>query len=211
VHQVRQTFFGQFVQEAPCARCGGTGRIIPSPCATCRGEGRVRGVRTVTVQIPPGVDEGDRVRVTGAGEQGQTGAAPGDLYCFIYIEASREFQRHNDNVLYALTLSFPQAALGDTVQVPTLEQNDAREPVMAEVTVPAGTQNGTQFRVAGKGFRNRYGQRGDQVCIARVAVPTRLTERQRELLREFAEISQEHPEEQPRGFFDKLKDVFGVD
>jgi molecular chaperone DnaJ len=211
VRQVRQTFFGQFVQEAPCARCGGTGQFIPNPCTTCHGDGRVRGTRKVTVNIPPGVDEGDRVRVTGAGEEGQAGATAGDLYCFIYIEQSREFQRHNDDVLYALNLSFAQAALGDSVEVPTLELNDAGEPLMADLAIPAGTQNGTQFRIPGKGFRNRYGQRGNQICIARVTVPTKLTERQRELLREFAEISAEHPEEQPRGFFDKLKEAFGVD
>ncbi|HVF09561.1 MAG TPA: molecular chaperone DnaJ [Abditibacteriaceae bacterium] len=207
IREVRQTFFGQFVQEAPCARCGGTGRYIPNPCTACHGEGRLRGKRQVKVQIPAGADEGDRVRVTGAGEEGAAGAPPGDLYCFIYVEPSRDFQRHNDDVLYAMPVSFAQAALGDTVRVPTLQRNDADENVMAEVVVPAGTQNDTYFRIAGKGFLNRAGQRGDQICITRVMVPTHLTERQKELLREFADIADEHPEEQPRGFFDKLKEV----
>jgi len=207
IREVRQTFFGQFVQEAPCARCGGTGRYIPNPCTACQGEGRIRGKRKVKVQIPAGADEGDRVRVSGAGEEGAAGAPPGDLYCFIYVEPSREFQRHNNDALYAMPVSFPQAALGDTVRVPTLQRDDADETVMAEVVVPAGTQNGTLFRIAGKGFPNRAGQRGDQICVARVMVPNQLTERQKELLREFADIAEEYPEEQPRGFFDKLKDA----
>jgi len=207
IRQVRQTFFGQFVQEAPCARCGGSGRFIPHPCSTCKGDGRVREKRKVSVQIPAGVDEGDRVRVVGAGEDGQAGAPPGDLYCFIYVGPSRVFERHEQHVLHALQLSFPQAALGDTVRVPTLELDADGKPVEAEVVIPSGTQNNAQLRVPGKGFANRYGQRGDQICIVRIGVPTRLTERQKELLREFAEISDQHPEEQPRGFFDKLKDV----
>ncbi len=111
-------------------------------------------------------------------------------------------------MLHLMDISFPQAALGDSVRVPTLEQNDAGEPVMAEVVVPGGSQNGAMFRVPGKGFPNRFGSRGDQICVARVVVPTKLEERQKELLREFAEISDQHPEEHPRGFFDKLKDVF---
>jgi len=211
IREVRSTFFGQFVQEAPCARCGGTGRIIPNPCTTCRGEGRVRGTRNVTVKIPAGVDEGDRVRVTGAGEDGQAGAPAGDLYCFIYVEPHRQFQRREDDVLYIMPISFAQAALGDKVEVATLELNEAGEPIMSEITVPSGTQNGATFRVNDKGFPDRMGRRGDQICIARVMVPTNLTERQKDILREFAEISEEYPEEHPRGFFDKLKDAFRVD
>jgi molecular chaperone DnaJ len=206
--EVRNTFFGQFVQEAPCARCGGTGQFVPNPCTKCRGEGRIRGTRNITVQIPAGVDEGDRVRVVGGGEDGAKGAPPGDLYCFIYVEEHDDFQRRDREVLYVMSISFPQAALGDTIMVPTLERDEEGEPIEAEVTIPAGTQNGTLFRLTGKGFTDRYGRRGDQICVARVIVPKNLTERQKELLREFAEISEEHPEEQPRGFFDRLKDAF---
>ncbi len=205
--EVRNTFFGQFVQEAPCARCGGTGRYVPTPCTKCRGEGRIRGTRHINVQIPAGVDEGDRVRVVGGGEDGAQGAPAGDLYCFIYVEEHDHFQRRERDVLYALPLSFVQAALGDTLDVPTLESNDNGDPVMVEITVPAGTQPGALFRVEDKGFTDRYGRRGDQVCVARLMVPKRLTERQRDLLREFAEISEEHPEEHPRGFFNRLKDA----
>jgi molecular chaperone DnaJ len=211
LREVRQTFFGQFAQEVPCARCGGRGRVIPTPCPTCRGEGRVKGKRNVSVQIPAGVDEGDRVRVTGAGEDGEAGSPPGDLYCVIYVQEHRQFERHEFDSLLVVPLSFAQAALGDLVTVPTLERNAAGEPVTAEVAIPAGTQTGAQFRISDKGFSDRYGRRGDQICIARVVVPTKMTERQKDLLREFAEISDEHPEEHPRGFFSKIKDVFGVE
>jgi len=210
VREVRNTFFGQFVQEAPCARCGGRGRVNPSPCPTCRGEGRVRGERTVSVAIPAGISENDRVRVTGAGEDGQFGSPAGDLYCFIYVEEHQQFQRRDHDVLHIMSISFVQAALGDTVQVPTLELKDGA-PVMAEVTIPAGTQNGATFRLSGKGFTARGGYRGEQICMARVTVPKKLSERQRELLREFAEISAEQVEEHPRGFFHKLKDAFGIE
>ncbi len=210
VREVRNTFFGQFVQEAPCPRCSGRGKIIENPCPTCRGEGRTRGERSVTIAIPPGVDEGDRVRVNAAGEDGQSGSPPGDLYCFISVAESRDFQRRDNDVLYVMTLSYAQAALGDTLDVNTLER-DGDKAVQVEVNVPAGTQNGALFRVSGKGFTTRGGYRGDQVCVARVVVPKKLTERQRELLREFAEIEREQIEEQPRGFFNKLKDAFGLD
>lgn len=210
LREVRNTFFGQFVQEAPCARCGGTGRVNPTPCQTCRGDGRVRGERQVTVAIPAGVGEGDRVRVVNAGEDGHYGGPPGDLYCFIYIEEHAEFQRRENDVLHLISLSYAQAALGDVVHVPTLEMN-GKEHVTAEISIPSGTQNGTLFRVDGKGFPMRNGRRGDQICVVRVNVPKKLTDRQKELLREFAEIEHETLEEQPRGFFNKLKDAFGID
>jgi molecular chaperone DnaJ len=211
VREVRQTFFGQFMQETPCARCGGKGKIPEQACTTCQGEGRVRGRRKVEVEVPPGVDDGDRLRVTGAGEDGEAGAPPGDLYCVIQVEENRHFLRDDFDVLHPLNITFPQAALGDTVEAPTLERDENGEPVMAEVTIAAGTQNGTRIRIPGKGFPNRFGARGDQICIARVTVPTHLDERRKELLREFAELSGEDPEEHPRGFFDRLKDAFRVD
>ncbi len=210
VREVRQTFFGQFVQEAPCPRCSGRGKIIPNPCPTCRGDGRTRAERQVTVSIPPGVDEGDRVRVTGAGEDGTNGSPAGDLYCFVYVEEDAKFQRRDNDVLHLMNISYAQAALGDTIQVPTLEQSDG-QPVTAEVRVPSGTQNSAMFRVSGKGFTTRGGYRGDQVCVARIEVPKKLTDRQKELLREFADIEKDHPQEVPRGFFNKLKDVIGLD
>lgn len=211
VQQVRQTFFGQFVQEAPCARCGGSGSFIPTPCSTCHGAGRVRGEREVNVQIPAGVDEGDRVRVTGAGEEGQQGAPAGDLYCFISMAAHPAFERRGDDVLHPMSLSFAQAALGDTVEVPTLELDENGAPIKVEVVVPAGTQNSTLFRLSGKGFPNRRGRSGDQICVARVMVPRKMNERQRELMREFASLDNERVEEHPRGFFNRLKDVLGVE
>ena len=165
----------------------------------------------MSVQIPPGVDEVDRVRVMGAGEEGPQGAPSGDLYCFIYMQSHRHFQRREDDVLYAMPLSFAQAALGDTIEVPTLELDGEGNPVTTEVVVPAGTQNAAFFRLNDKGFSNRRGANGDQICVARVVVPKKLNERQKELLREFATLDNEHLEEHPRGFFNKIKDVLGVD
>jgi molecular chaperone DnaJ len=205
--EVRNTFFGQFVQEALCARCGGKGKIIPTPCPTCRGEGRARGTRTLNVQIPAGVDDGDRVRVTGGGEDGAAGAPAGDLYCFVTVEEHAQFERAERDVLLGVPLSFSQAALGDTIEVPTLEMAEEGGPVRATIVVPEGTQANTLFRLSGKGFPDRYGRRGDQICVAQVVVPRTLNDRQRELLRELAEENDEHPEEQPRGFFSKLKDA----
>ena len=204
---VKTTFFGQFVQEVPCTRCNGRGTIIPNPCQTCHGDGRVRGKREVTVRIPAGVDEGTQVRVPGAGEEGAGGIPPGDLYCFIYLQEHEQFERHGDDVACMLSLSFPQAALGDSVEVPTLERDEAGNPVLVQVSIPSGTQTGDVFRVQNKGFPNSYNNRGDQVCVARVVVPKRLNERQRELLREFAEISDVQVEEHPRGFLHRLKDA----
>lgn len=213
VQQVRDTFFGRFVQEAPCARCGGSGKFITTPCTSCKGDGRVRGQRDVNVRIPAGVEEGDRVRVTGAGEEGAHGAGPGDLYCFISVESHPNFQRRGNDVLYALSLSFSQAALGDTVEVPTLERDENGEIIRETVEIPAGTQNAAPFRIYNKGFPLDRGgvRRGDQICIARVITPKKLSERQKELLRELATLSDEHLDEQPRGFFDRLKDALGVD
>ena len=215
LRQVRQTFFGQFVQEAPCARCGGTGKLIPTPCPTCHGQGRVRGTRDVSVRIPAGIDEGDRLRVPGAGEDapngGEGGAVPGDLYCFVTLSDSNQFMRDGETVIAPLPLSYAQAALGDTIEVPTLELDESGEPMMAELTIPAGTQGGAQFRVQSKGFPGRTGVRGDQVCVTRVVVPRHLNERQKELLREFAAEADEMPDEHPRGFFDRLKDAIRGD
>lgn len=202
LREVRQTFFGQFVQEAPCVRCGGTGRYAASPCGTCRGDGLIRGRRKLSVNIPAGVDEGDRVRVRSAGEDGPHGGPAGDLYCFIYVEEHPRFERRGAEVYHVVSVSVPKAALGGTITVPTLE-GDAT----AQIHLSEGTQTGAQFRLAGKGMPQRRGGRGDQICVVRVVVPTNLNERQRELLREMAEISDDEVQDQPRGFFDRLRDV----
>ena len=208
LREVKQTFFGNFVQEAPCVRCGGRGKIPQTPCTNCNGQGRKRGTRKVSVNIPGGVDDGDRVCVMGAGEDGEAGAPAGDLYCFVSVSPHDKFERYEQHVAYAMNISFAQAALGDTVDVPTLELGDDGAPVMAEVVVPAGTQPGAQFKIRDKGFPIRGSYRGDQICVAQIVIPKKLNERQKELLREFAELEGEDPEEQPRGFFDKIKDVF---
>lgn len=204
---VQRTFFGQFVQEVPCARCGGSGKFVSDPCQTCGGDGRVRGKRKVSVGIPAGVDEGTQVRVPGKGEDGPQGTPPGDLYCFIYLREHEQFQRHGNDVVCVLPISFPQASLGDEVEVPTLELDENGQHKTVTVAIPAGTQTDELFHVAGKGFPNGYGTRGEQICVARVMVPRRLNDRQKELLREFAEESDEQVIEHPRGFLHRLKDA----
>jgi len=209
--EVRQTFFGQFVQESICARCGGSGKIIPNPCVKCGGEGRVRGKRKIKVRIPAGIDADSRVRVSGSGEQGRNGAPAGDLYCYIHLRQDTHFERQGAHVFYAMPISFPQAALGDTVRVPTLARDGEGNTVYEEVRIPAGTNENTTFRLRDRGFPTLHGGRGDQICVARLTVPKKMSERQKELLREFAELSDHTPEEVPRGFFDRVKDVLGVD
>ena len=209
--EVRQTFFGQFVQESICARCGGSGKIIPDPCTKCGGEGRVRGKRKISVRIPAGIDADSRVRVTGSGEQGRNGAQAGDLYCYIHLKAEPSFERQGANLIYAMPITFPQAALGDTVRVPTLERTDSGEVVYEDVRILAGTNENATFRIRDRGFATMHGGKGDQICVAHLVVPKKMTEKQKELLREFAELSDHAPQEVPRGFFDRVKDVLGVD
>lgn len=198
----QQTPFGRFVQTKPCNHCGGDGKIIEKPCQNCHGKGRVRKNRKIHVKIPAGVDTGSRLRVSGAGEDGTKGGPPGDLYVYMHVLPHKLFQREDDDLIYELKVSFPQAALGDEVEIPTL-----KEKIMLKV--PEGTQSGTFFRLRGKGIPrlNGYGQ-GDLHVKVIVAVPTKLTDKQRELLREFAEESGQKPSEESKGFFDKVKDAF---
>jgi molecular chaperone DnaJ len=199
----RSTPFGQFIQTRTCEHCGGTGQFIPSPCPACRGTGNVQRVRKVTVKIPPGVDSGFRLRLRGEGEAGIRGGPPGDLYVRIRVHPDPVFQRDGDNVICEIPVSFPQAALGTEIEVPTLEGT-------TRIRVPEGTQSGTILRLRGKGIPNPYGHgRGDLHVRIKVVTPTKLTERQKELLREFARLSgEELKQEREKGFFEKVRDAF---
>ncbi|MDI6710008.1 MAG: molecular chaperone DnaJ [Thermoanaerobacterales bacterium] len=202
---VQQTAFGQFVQTRPCEVCHGTGRVIDNPCHRCRGAGQVRQTRKIKVRVPAGVDDDSRLRLAGEGEGGVRGGPPGDLYVYITVLPDKVFSRDGYNVTCDLPISFVQAALGDEVEVPTLEGT-------TRFKIPEGTQTGTVFRLRGKGIAilNGHG-RGDQHVRVRVVTPTKLTERQRELLREFGRLGGEKT--QPPGeksFFEKVKDAFSV-
>lgn len=198
----QNTPFGRIVQSRPCDKCNGSGKIIEKPCPTCRGAGQVKKTKKIHVKIPAGVDEGSRLRLTGEGEAGQRGGPPGDLYVYIIVRPHKDFIRDGNDVIYDLNISFAQAALGDVLEVPTLDGT-------AELKMPEGTQTGTVFRIKGKGIPYLNGSgRGDQHVRVKVATPTKLTDKQKELLREFARIGGENPQGSGKNIFEKMKDAF---
>jgi molecular chaperone DnaJ len=195
---------GFFTVERTCAGCQGAGRVIEKPCRACAGQGRVRREKTLSVNIPSGVEDGTRIRLAGEGEVGVRGATAGDLYIFITVAQHRIFQRDGANVHCRVPISITTAALGGSIEVPTVEGSRTR------VTVPEGTQSGHQFRLRGKGMTVlRSSLRGDMFIEAVVETPVNLTKRQQELLREFekeGESGRTHPESE--GFFARVKEFF---
>jgi molecular chaperone DnaJ len=177
---------GFFSMARSCSRCGGSGRQIESPCETCRGSGVRNRTRTVTVKVPPGIQDGARIRVSGRGEAGAGTGAAGDLFVRIRVEPHRFFGRSGGDLTLSLPVAFTEAALGANVPVPTLNG-----PVTLKV--PAGTPNGKTFRVRGKGAPKRGGGQGDLLVTVAVEVPSRLSKRERELLEEFAQAHDVHP------------------
>lgn len=195
---------GLFVIERPCPSCNGRGSVIESPCRDCRGEGRVDKPQTLKVDIPAGVDTGTRIRLSGKGEAGQRGAPAGDLYIFLHVQQHSVFEREGTTLATRVPVSFTTAALGGCVEIPDLDGGANR------LDIPAGIQSGKQLRIRGAGMPVLQGRgRGDLVVEIAVETPTRLSRRQKEILEEFkaTETGDECPES--RGFFDKLKDVFG--
>ncbi|MFP7733185.1 molecular chaperone DnaJ [Priestia aryabhattai] len=196
----QNTPFGRVVNRRACHHCSGTGKIIKEKCTTCHGDGKVTKRRKINVKIPAGVDDGQQLRVSAQGEPGVNGGPPGDLYVVFHVRTHEFFERDGDDIYCEMPLTFAQAALGDEVEVPTLHGK-------VKLKIPAGTQTGTKFRLKGKGVANvrGYGQ-GDQHIHVRVVTPTKLSEKQKQLLREFAELSgQEAVDEQHDSFFAKVK------
>jgi len=195
---------GFFTIERPCPTCQGSGQVIEKPCRPCGGQGRVRREKTLSVNIPPGVEDGTRIRLAGEGEVGMRGAPPGDLYIFVAIAQHAIFQRDGANIFCRVPIPFTTAALGGAIEVPTVEGSRTR------VTVPAGTQSGHQFRLRGKGMTVlRSAVRGDMYIQAIVETPVNLTKRQQELLREFEQAGENrktNPESE--GFFARVKEFF---
>jgi molecular chaperone DnaJ len=188
VQHTRRSAFGMFVQVTPCPECRGRGRLIDSPCRICRGSGLVRKRRKITVKVPVGIDEGYQLRLRGEGEMVSSGGEAGDLYVLVHIVSHEFFVRDGDDLHYVLMVSYPQAALGAEVQVPTLEGS-------AVVRIRAGTQFGEVVRLKGRGMpRFRGYGKGDLLVRMGIAVPERITSRQRELLeqlrKEFGEETQ---------------------
>ncbi|HRH80016.1 MAG TPA: molecular chaperone DnaJ [Thiobacillaceae bacterium] len=195
---------GFFSIQQTCPRCHGAGKVIGDPCTHCHGEGRVKKHKTLSVRIPAGVDEGDRIRLTGEGEAGINGGPPGDLYVLIHLKQHDVFSRDHDDLHCELPISFATAALGGEIDIPTLDGH-------ASIKIPAETQSGKVFRLRGKGIRGvRSSTPGDLLAHVVVETPVSLTERQKELLREFESCCQEgkhHP--RAKSFMDKVKEFFG--
>jgi molecular chaperone DnaJ len=179
VSTTQNTPFGRFVTTSPCGACRGGGKIIESPCTICNGGGAIQKIRKLEVKIPPGVDNGSRLRILGEGELGKNGGHPGDLYIGINVNPHSIFIRHGDDLVMETTVSFAQAALGDKIIVKTLDGN-------VEMNIPPGTQNGHMFRLKDKGMPGlAISNKGDQIVRIKVAVPTKLTDKQKDLLRTF--------------------------
>ncbi|HEV8356068.1 MAG TPA: molecular chaperone DnaJ [Gemmatimonadales bacterium] len=203
VRRATRSMFGQFVSVGPCPDCGGEGTIITDPCEPCRGEGRVRGERSVSVDIPAGVSSNNYITLRGQGAAGRRNGPAGDLLIMIEVKDDERFERHGDDLIFDLPLSFSQAALGTTVTVPT--------PLGEErLAVPAGVQSGTLLRLRGKGLP-RLGQNGAGDLNIRVHVwtPQDLTGEQRRLLEELAKVEGAPPKE-GSSFWSRLKEALGA-
>jgi molecular chaperone DnaJ len=193
---------GFFRISRPCDACAGAGEIVRERCTDCRGAGRIGSQQTISVRVPPGVDDGNRLRLAGEGEAGVAGGPPGDLYVVITLSRHPMFERDGSDIHCEVPIQFVQAALGAEIEVPTIEGK-------VELQVPAGTQSGKVMRMRGKGLRTlRSSARGDQLVHIFVETPTKLTARQRELLEAFAEESDTDVSPVTKGFLDKLRDLF---
>jgi molecular chaperone DnaJ len=195
---------GFFAISRTCPACGGAGQVIRDACTACRGQGRVERERTLEVGIPAGVDSGTRLRMAGQGEPGVNGGSPGDLYIFLEVKEHSFFERRGADLYCTVPISFPQAALGATIKVPTLQGEQALE-------IPEGTQSGQIFRQKGKGLPNPHGGRGDLYVNIRVVVPSKLSREHRRLVEQLGDTMrvENKPTERSSSFFDKVKDIFG--
>ena len=193
----------------PCSTCRGTGKTIARPCQTCRGAGRIARERKLTVKIPAGIATGQRLRLYGEGEHGSSGGPSGDLYVVVHVRDHAFFHREADDLYCEMPISFPTAALGGTIEVPTLNGHE-------DLHIPSGTQAGHRFKLRGKGMPNVSGRgHGDLHVIARVTVPKKLTREQKHLLEELANTIKEETvtldgsESAEKPFFERVKDIFG--
>jgi molecular chaperone DnaJ len=201
----QQGFGGMFRMVTPCPNCRGRGTVIRDLCNTCGGTGRQLRKRVVTVKIPAGVHEGQAVRIAGEGEAGENGAPSGDLHCYIRVQPHPFFSRHNNDLVCQIPISFTQAALGAKIEVPTLKGSE-------DMDVPAGTQHGEVFKLKGKGLPDiRSYRNGDELVQVMIEVPKKLTERQRQLLKEFSDLEDVAVMPQRKGFMEKLKQMFTGD
>jgi molecular chaperone DnaJ len=196
---------GFFSIQQTCPKCHGSGKIVPEPCTTCSGAGRIKRNKTLEVKIPAGIDDGMRIRSSGNGEPGMNGGPPGDLYVEIHIKPHSVFQRDGDDLHCEMPISFAKAALGGEIEVPTLTGKVA-------FTIPEGTQSGKTFRLRSKGIKGvRSGYAGDLFCHVVIETPVKLTERQKEILHEFDQLTNEGGAKhspQSKSWKDKVKEFF---
>jgi molecular chaperone DnaJ len=202
VRQVSRSVFGEFVRTGTCPTCSGSGQLIEQPCEQCRGAGRVIEERTLEVEIPPGIHDGQRIRLSGEGHAGLSGARAGDLYVLVRVRRDDRFVREGDDIFSTVDLTMTDAALGTTVTIPTLDGEQ-------ELEFSAGTQPGEVVLLRGRGMPVLQGfGRGDHRVLVNVAVPRQLSDEQRDLLEQFERSADEHTYKRDEGFFEKLKSAF---
>ncbi|NDI33751.1 molecular chaperone DnaJ [Chengkuizengella sediminis] len=196
---VQNTAFGRIVNRRVCTTCNGQGTTIKDKCGKCHGSGQVKNQRKINVKIPAGVDEGSQIRISGEGEAGKKGGPSGDLYIVLRVKSHEFFERDGDDIYCEIPLTFAQAALGDEIEIPTLTEK-------VKLKIPAGTQTGTYFRLKGKGVQRvrGYGQ-GDQHVKVVVVTPSKLSEDQKKLLRDFSALNGEHTHEKHQSIFERMK------
>ncbi|MBS1536553.1 MAG: molecular chaperone DnaJ [Bacteroidetes bacterium] len=205
IRQVSRSVFGQFVNIAPCAACGGSGQIIKEPCVSCNGEGRIKGETTEELTIPAGVSTGNFIPLRGRGNAGRRGGHPGDANVIFEELEHEHFIRQNDDIISELIVSFPEAILGAEIEVQTING-------FGEIEIKAGTQPGTEIRLRGKGIQhlNEKG-RGDQIVRVNIHVPNSLSTKEKTLIKELADCENFSPnrdEKKGKDFFDRVKEAF---
>lgn len=205
VRRAQRTFLGSFVNITTCPRCNGKGSVVKSPCHTCNGSGRAVVTRRINVTIPAGVDDGITMRLSGQGEPGELGGMGGNLYINLNVKPHPYFKRRNNDVILEVQINLAQAALGNSIKIPTLDGT-------REINITAGTQPGAIYRLRGLGIPQLRGSgRGDQLIVVQVAVPTKLTEQQRELLQELGTtLGTEVVVEEKQTFADRIREALGL-
>jgi molecular chaperone DnaJ len=203
LQSVARTVFGQVVRTHACDRCGGDGRVAQTPCEQCRGSGYEQQTRTLTVDLPAGIDNGQRVRVSGRGHTGEPGAPAGDLYVLVQVQEDPRFERHGEDLIVKLDVPFTDAALGGSLPVPTLDGDE-------DLEIAPGTQPGAIVRLRERGLPSLRGRRrGDLHVVMNVLIPSNLSDEQRDLLRRFADSANgDTYEVRPEGLFDRIRQVF---
>ncbi|MHB0858547.1 MAG: molecular chaperone DnaJ [Anaerolineae bacterium] len=205
IRRTQQSIFGSFVNVATCPRCGGRGEVVTTPCTTCHGQQRVERPRKLSIDIPAGVDNDTRIRLSGEGEAGTYGGPAGSLYVVLHVKPHPFFRRRDNDLLLNINVNIAQAALGGEINVPTLEGEE-------KLSIPEGTQTGTVFRLKGKGIpRLQRSGRGDEVIVVNVVVPTSLDAQQKKLLVELGKtLGSDVTPHEDRGFLDRIKEALGL-